>query len=132
MAPATASRLNPTWLKITGKDNWVPTKATVYSREYTDLPNQINSEVGHYHVTYTYAVNGEFYDGRFVDFGRQDEEYFKRCDTLTVRYDPRNPSKSYYPDLRTQSQFRLICFGIGAALGLVVIILFVVAQHRRH
>src|SRR5450631_1057616 len=121
-SPASASPLNAAWLKMTGKDNWIPIAATVYSCEYTDLPNMINSEVGHYHVTYTYGVNGEIHRGEFVDFGRQDESYFKRDDTLFVRYNPHNPAKSYYPALRTQTNFRLICFGIGAALGLLVII----------
>jgi hypothetical protein len=128
--PATASPLNAAWLRITGEDNWVSTKATVYSCEYTDLPNQSNGEVGHYHVTYSYAANGELYTGQFIDFGRQDEESFKRDDTFIVRYDPRNPAKSYYPNLRTQNRFRLICAGIGAALGLVAIILYALAQHN--
>jgi hypothetical protein len=82
--PVTASPLNAAWLRITGKDDWEPTTATIYSCEYTDLPDQINGEVGHFHVTYSYAAGSELYTGRFVDFGRQDEEYFKRDDTVVV------------------------------------------------
>ena len=53
--PATASRLNATLLRITGKGNWIPATSTVYSGEYADLPNQPNSEDGHYDVTYIYS-----------------------------------------------------------------------------
>ena len=129
-SPATASALNFAWLRITGKDNWVPTTATIYSCDYTDLPNQINSEVGHYHVTYTYEVGGELYTGHFVDFGRQDENYFKRNDTLMVRYNPHDAGHSYYPALRTRTNFRLICAAIGAALGLLAIVWYAIAQHK--
>jgi Protein of unknown function (DUF3592) len=121
--PATASRLNATWLRMTGKDTWVPVAAKVYSCEYVDLPNTINSEIGDYHVTYSYEVDGQYYIGRFIDFGRMDEDYFRRDDTVEVRYNPQNPSKSCYPDLRTQTNFRLICFAVGGGVGLVVIIL---------
>jgi hypothetical protein len=124
--------VSATWLRITGKDRWVPTQAIVYSCDYTGLPNQINPEVGHHHVTYSYAVADEVYTGRFVDYGKEDEEYFKPGDTFEVRYDPRHPSKSYYPDLRTQTSFRLICFAIGAVLGIVTIILYAIAQYRPH
>jgi len=122
-SPASASPLNAAWLRMTGKDNWIPTTATVYSTEFADLPDTINSEVGHYHVTYTYTVSGVVYIGRFSDLGRQDESYFKRDDTFLVRYNPHFPAKSYYPALRTQTNFRLIFFGIGAALALLVSIL---------
>jgi len=57
--------------------------------------------------------------GEFVDFGLQDEEYFHRGDTLQIRYDPKYPSKFYYPDLRTRTRFHLICFAIGAGLAAI-------------
>lgn len=84
-------------------------EATVFSCDWTDLPDQIDSPVGHYHVVYSYQVDGTFYTGRFADYGMQDEEYFKGNDVFQVRYNPRKPAQSYYPDLRTRHNFILIC-----------------------
>jgi hypothetical protein len=129
-SPATASSLNSAWLRFTGKDNWVPTSALIYSCKYTELPEQTSTEVGHYHVTYSYEVNGERYIGRFADFGRQDESYFKRDDTIVVRYNPRDAKRSYYPELRTQTSFHLFWAAVGAGFGLVVIVWYTLVQHR--
>jgi hypothetical protein len=118
--PATASPLSATWLRFTGKDLWTPITAVVFSCEWTSLPNQTDSEVGHYHVVYSYSVANERYVGRFVDYGLQQESYLHPGDTFTIRYDPSHPSRSYYPDLRTRRSFLLICAGIGAGLGLLV------------
>jgi hypothetical protein len=130
-SPTTSSPLHKTWLRVTGKESWSTTDATVFSCDWTDLPNQIDSAVGHYHVVYTYRVDGTIYTGRFVDYGMQDEEYFKRDDTFQVRYNPRNPSKSYYPDLRTDNNFRLICFAIGAAAAIIVLTIEFLTGHLR-
>src|ERR1039458_10278000 len=96
--PATSSHLNKTWLMIMGKDSWKATGATVFSCDWTDLSNQIDSRVGHYHVVYSYQVDGTFYTGRFADYGMQDEEYFKPNDVFQVRYNPGKPAQSRYPD----------------------------------
>jgi hypothetical protein len=121
-APATASRLNAAWLKITGKNKWNPSKARIFSSEWLDLPNQVNSEVGHHLVTYSYWVDGAIYDGKFADYGRQDEGYLKRDDEIEIRYNPRRPSQSYYPELRTRTNFVLISIAIGGVLGLIVLL----------
>ncbi len=105
---------------MTGRNKWLLTTATVYSSEYGDLPEQANSAVGYYTVVYTYSAGGELHTGNFVDFGRADESYFKRNDPVEIRYNPRHPAKSYYPKLRTQTNFRLMCAGIGAALAIIV------------
>ena len=140
--PITASPLNATWLRITGKDKWLPATATVYSREYTDLnpgaqadlpgliETNVEDEVGNYRVTYSYAVAGEYYNGVFNDFGSADEVYVNRGDTLTIRYNPRNPAKSYYPGARTQTRFNLISLAIGAVFGLAALVLLV--AHKSH
>jgi len=119
--PATASPLDTTWLRITCKDSWQSSEAPVFSCDWTDLPDQVDSEVGHYHVVYSYQVNGVLYTGRFADYGMRDEEYFKRNDVFQVRYNPRKPAQSFYPDLRTRTNFVLICLAIGAAAGVVVL-----------
>jgi hypothetical protein len=124
-----ASSLNKTWLRITGKDAWKSTEATVFSCDWTDLPNQIDTPVDYYHVVYSYQVDGTFYTGRFADYGLQDEEYFKRNDLFQVRYNPQNPSQSYYPDLRTRYNFMLICWAIGAVAGIVVLTISYMTGH---
>jgi len=61
--------------------------------------------------------------------GCQDEEYLKRDDVFQVRYDPQKPAKSYYPELRTRHNFMLICFGIGAVAGVVVLTIAYITGH---
>ncbi len=129
--PATASPLNATWLRLTGRDKWLPAMARVYSSEYADLPEQANSSVGYYTVIYSYSAEGELYTGKFVDFGRADESYFKRDDTVEIRYDPHHPAKSYYPELRTQTNFRLVCAAFGASLAVVVMAIVWWTHHGR-
>jgi hypothetical protein len=116
--PAGASPLNKGWLHFTGKDRWPTVAAAVFSCEFTTR-RQSDSTVGHYRVVVSYTVGEEIYTGEFVDFGLQDEEYFHRGDTLQIRYDPKNPSRFYYPDLRTRTRFHLICFAIGAGLAAI-------------
>jgi outer membrane usher protein FimD/PapC len=127
--PATSSSLNKAWLSITGKDTWKPTDATVFSCDWTDLPDQIDGSVGHYHVVYSYQVDGTFYTGQFADYGMQDEEYFKRNDVFQVRYNPRKPTQSYYPGLRTRHNFVLICCAVGAVAAVVVLTIAYLTGH---
>jgi hypothetical protein len=89
--------------------------------DWTDLPNQIDSAVGHYRVVYSYRVNGSIYTGRFADYGMQDEEHLKRYDVFQIRYNPKKPAQSYYPELRTNHNFMLICGAIGAVAAVVVL-----------
>ncbi|HEV2470453.1 MAG TPA: DUF3592 domain-containing protein [Candidatus Sulfotelmatobacter sp.] len=119
---AGAAPLNKTWLRWTGKDQWPKTTATVYSCDFSTRQER-DSPVGHYHVVISYTVAGEIYTGRFVDFGLQSEEDFHRGDTLEIRYNPKNPSKFYYPDLRTQTGFHLMCVAIGGALATIVMLI---------
>jgi hypothetical protein len=118
--PVTASRLSTTWLRLTGKDRWLPATATVHTCEWSDLPDQVNSEVGHYHVVYSYVADGERYTGKFADYGNQHESHLDPGDTFTIRFNPRHPSRSYYPDRRTRHAFVLICLLIGAGLAFLV------------
>jgi hypothetical protein len=120
--PAGTSTLNKTWLQWTGKDRWPKTTATVYSSDFTTRQER-DSPVGHYHVVISYEVNGETYGGRFVDFGLESEEYFHRGDTVEIRYNPKNPTKFYYPDLRTQTRFDLVWAAIGATLAIIVMLI---------
>jgi len=72
-------------------------------------------------VAYSYSVSGEFYSGKFSDYSLRDEPYFHRGDTFEIRYNPKKPSKSYYPELRTRTGFVWICVGIGVALAIAVV-----------
>lgn len=125
--PAGTSHLSKGWLRFTGKDTWPSVAATVFSCEFTTR-RQNDSSLGHYHVVLSYAVDGEIYTGEFVDFGLQDEEYFRRGDTVQIRYNPKRPSKFYYPDLRTTTRFHLICLAIGAGLAATVTVFAVLSK----
>ena len=127
--PATSSSLSKTWLRITGKDSWELTDATVFSCDWADLPDQIDSLVGHYHVVYSYQVDGTFDTGPVRRNGMQNEEYFKRNDVFQVRYNPRKAAQSYYPDSRTRHNFILICCAIGAAAAVVVLTISYLTGH---
>ncbi len=126
--PITASPLSSKWLEIRGKDQWLPATAAVFSCDWTTRDN-FDSEVGHYHVIYSYSVNGNRYTGEFIDFGLENEEYFRRDDTFEIRYNPRDPSQSYYPELRTQNSFLFICAVIGAGLAIMVMVVAVLAKY---
>ena len=121
--PATSSSLSKTWLRITGKDSWELTDATVFSCDWADLPDQIDSLVGHYHVVYSYQVDGTFYTGRFADYGMQNEEYFKRNDvfqwvTRAVLSGPNDRNNGIYRALCCEAfvQFLLQVFNIHACV----------------
>jgi hypothetical protein len=130
--PATASPLNATWLRMTGRNDWLPIKATVCSVDWTDLPETVNSDVGHYHVVYSYRVDDVIYTGKFVDYGTRVESYFKRDDELPVRCNPRHPSRSYYPDLRTMTNFHLVWAAVGAGLAAVVLLFGLLSRHHQN
>lgn len=126
--PTGGSPLNKRWLHFTGKDRWPIVAASVFSCEFTTR-RQSDSAVGHYHIVLSYKVEGEIYTGEFTDFGLQDEEYFNRGDTLQIRYNPKCPSKFYYPDLRTQARFHLICIAIGAGAAAIVMLFDILSKH---
>lgn len=78
--------------------------------------------MGYDRVTYTYTAETETYTAHFDDMVWEDGEHLKAGDTLEVRFNPHNPSRSYYPERRTQTKFRLAAAAIGVALAAVSII----------
>lgn len=124
--PAGASPLNKGWLHFTGKDRWPTVAAAVFSCEFTTR-RQSDSSWPLPRCRFVHS-GGRNLTGEFVDFGLQDEEYFHRGDTLQIRYDPKYPSKFYYPDLRTRTRFHLICFAIGAGLAAIVMLFAVLSK----
>ena|SRR5579884_1401647 len=121
LSVVSASSLSPTWLRITGRDRWLPVTATVFTCEWTQKPGTGDGSIGHHRVVYSYSVDGNRYSGQFSDLGLEFEDYLKPGDAFTVRYDPDNRSRSYYPDLRTRRNFNLICCGIGLSLAVLVL-----------
>ena len=91
----------------------------------------VNDEVGHYRVVYSYTADGSIYTGHFADYGLADESTWKRDETFEVRYDPRSPEKSYYPELRTDHQFRLVSAFAGLAIALVVMGIAWLSHHAK-
>jgi hypothetical protein len=120
MRPLTASPLNRTWLRITGRDRWTPATASVFSREWNSKAPSDNS-VGQWHVVYEYAVANKQYIGRFVDLASGDEGCLRPGDRFEIRYNPRKPSQSYYPELQTQTYFLVVCVVMGALLAILML-----------
>lgn len=105
---------------ISGKADWYSATANIYSVEWIE-PNR--NDFGHYNVVYSYRVNDEMYTGEFSDYGSGDESYLKRDDSIQIRYSPSNPSKSFYPEVRTATKKRLFFAGLGLGLGAVVMLI---------
>jgi hypothetical protein len=121
--PATGSRLSQVWLRVTGKDRWLTTQATVYSVGWRSLPDEQDSPVGYYDVVFSYRVNDEIYSGKFSDYGMEAEDYLHRNDQIPIRYNPAHPERNYYPDLRTSTSYTLLCAAIGAGAGVVTLLI---------
>ena len=120
--PATSSPLNRTWLRLTGRDRWTAVQAIVSSRDWTSAEGSGDS-VGHWHVAYEYTVAGKRYIGKFVDFKSGDEEYLRPGDRFEIRFNPRKPSQSYYPEIHTQIYFLVVFIGMGIVLAVLMFLI---------
>ena len=112
-----AARLHPLWLKLTGRDKWASIDALVFSSEY--VPYQ-RTALAHYHVIHSYKVGEERYVGEFDDFSVRPR--FKREETISVRFNPRAPKRSYYPEQWTDTMFFIAAFTLGALIGFVIVV----------
>jgi hypothetical protein len=121
MPPVTASPLSRSWLRITGRARWPTATATLSSREWTSKEPSDDS-VGHWHIEYEYSVGSERYIGKFVDFASGDDEYLRLGSRFEVRYNPRKPAQSYYPELQTQTYFLVVCVVMGALLAILMLL----------
>jgi hypothetical protein len=130
MPPVTSSPLNQAWLRAQGRDRWIAVQATAYSCEWTSL-RQWDDGVGYWHVVYEYSVGGERYIGKFADFASSSDEYLKPGDNFEIRYNPRKPWQSYYPELRTQTNYLALCALLGASLAAVVMLIAFLTGHLR-
>lgn len=125
MPRTTKSSSGNSWLRVTGKSDWKQASATVFSSQWLSKPSH---QDGHRHIVYNYSVDGSYYSGECFDYGLETDEYPKPGDSLEIRYDPKNPAKSYYPERRTARKMVLICVAIGAGLAFLVMILALVAR----
>jgi hypothetical protein len=121
--PASGSRLNQAWLRFRGKDRWLSTTGTVYSVEWRGLSNQVDSPVGYYDVVFSYRATDQIYTGKFSDYGMEAEGYLHPDNTIEIRYDPSHPQRNYYPELRTYTNYRLLCFSVGVTIAIVVMVI---------
>ena len=99
------------------KVGWPTTQGLVYSVDWIE-PSRNN--FGHYEVVYSYRVGDERYTGSFSDYGRENEDYLHPNDEIDVQYDPNRPDLSHYPLVRTATYARLLLFGIGAGVAIIV------------
>lgn len=133
MPPATSFPLNRTWLRLRGRDKWLPVTATMECREWITRAEPAEndpSRAGHWRVAYFYEVDGKRYLGRYTDFASEDDPYPWPGEALQVRYNPRQPSESYYPLQRTQAPFVALC--IVAAVVMATLLFIVLLGQMRH
>jgi hypothetical protein len=121
--PASGSRLSETWLRLRGRDRWLPVTGLVYTVEWRGLSDEVNSPIGYYDVVFSYRVSNQLYSGRFSDYGMEAEDYLHKDESIEIRYDPSNPSRNYYPLLRTATNYRLLCGAIGGAIAIIVMLI---------
>lgn len=99
------------------KADLITTQALVYSVDWfqgnrNDLP--------HYTVVYSYQVGDDWYTGTFYDYGHKEQDsYLHRDDTITIRYNPANPQKSFYGEAvpsMLPGGLTVLLVGLGSAL----------------
>lgn len=100
-----------------GKDRWPSATATVFSTEWLCKP--LHSD-GHRHVTYDYSVDGQRYSGEFFDYCLEADDYLKPGQTFEVKFNPRKPSRSYFPDLRSGPSLLWAAAGGGLAVLMLI------------
>ncbi|RZU40510.1 DUF3592 domain-containing protein [Edaphobacter modestus] len=101
------------------KSDWQPSMASIYSVSWIDASR---NDFGHYEVTYSYHVSGEYYTGRFADYASQEESYLKRNDSIQIRYNPENPARSFYPEAQ-RPMVSKVSLLMGCGLGAIVMLI---------
>ena len=105
---------------ISKKSDWQITTANIYSADWID---PTRNDFGHYNVVYSYRVGEEIHTGEFSDYGSANETYLKRDDSIQIRYNPSNPGKSFYPEVRSATKRRIFFMSLGLALALIVMLI---------
>jgi hypothetical protein len=105
---------------MSSKEDWPSTEAVVYSVGWFD-PSR--NDFGHYKVVYSYRVGEERYIGEFRDYINRPREYLHPNDTISIRYNPEVPSKSFYPLAHSATNRRLFSFAIAVGLATIVLLI---------
>ena len=105
--------------------NWVSTNATIYSAEWIDPRGE---ERGLWRVTYSYWVDAQIYSGSMTDFATDAEIDYKKGDTLQIEYSRNDPARSRVPTVVTYWQKARLPFLIGAVLGLIAMVVYVLTH----
>jgi len=108
---------------MTPKELWQTAEALVYSVERFDPDGRGEEDYGHYTVVYSYRVGEDRHTGEFNDYCDATDSYFHRDDTISVKYCPEHPEKSFYPDAESAKNKRLIAIGFGACLAVIVMLI---------
>jgi hypothetical protein len=125
MPPVTSSPLNRSWLRLRGRDKWLPATATLEDRNWVarrESGDGAQAREGHWHVAYSYSVDGRRFAGNFVDFASADDDYLRPGAPFEIRYNPRRPSQSYYPAVRSELPFRLLLVVMGIVLAVLLLL----------
>lgn len=108
----------------TPKDQWRTVEALVYSVEWID-PSR--NDYGHYKVVYSYKVGEERYVGEFRDYTAGKDGYLHPNDTISIQYNPENPTRSFYPLVHSATKRRLNAAGIGCAVAIVYLLILLLS-----
>ena len=106
--------------------NWNVTDATIYSTEWIEPQGR---DRGCWRVTYSYWVDGQIYSGSMTDFATDAEVDYHKDETLQIEYLLKDPARSRVPTLITYWQKARVPFMLGAGIGIVVMVLYVIT-HR--
>jgi len=105
---------------------WVPIEATIFSADYV---NPGGEERPCWRVTYSFRVDDAYYSGEFIDFATDADAEYRKDERVSIEYLASNPNKSRFPGVTTYWSKARIPFAIGGALGLAVVVLYVLS-HR--
>ena len=107
------------------KEQWQIADALVYSVDW--IQGSRNDEP-HYDVVYSYKVGEERYTGQFSDYGA--DKRFHADDTISIRYCPEHPAKSFCPDARAPLVSRWMLFAV--MMGTAAVVFLMVYFSNRH
>ena len=114
-------------LKLRGAQNWPKAEADVYSCKWEDHPGS-DSPGGIITIIYSYHVSGELQAGKVSWSDERGVDIYHRGDRIMIRYDPRSPRRSYFPE-RQDLQAGLL-FTTFLAIGVLVLLILSITLLR--
>lgn len=95
-------------------DNWQKIDAVVDSVEWFDPEHE---QFGYFDVIYSYRVGDIVHQGRFHDYGEDNEEYLKPQDVIEILFNPDSCTDCHYPQARTLASRKMMYIGMGVISG---------------